>query len=34
VKNEEAHIIETSKIEYRPKDVKAVLDMVDANTLK
>jgi hypothetical protein len=34
VKNQEVQIIETSKIECRPKDVKAYADMVDAVTSK
>ncbi len=34
MKNEEVHITKTSKIKRRPKDVKADVDMVDANTLK
>ncbi len=34
VKNQEAHIIETSKIKCHLEDVKANADLVDANTLK
>jgi hypothetical protein len=34
VKNQEVHIIETSKIERCPKDVKAYSDMVNADTSK
>ncbi len=34
VRNQETHIIKTSKIECHPKDVKTYVDMVDANTSK
>jgi hypothetical protein len=34
VKNQETHITETSKVEHRPKDVKANVDMVDSDTSK
>jgi len=34
MKNQEVHITETSKIKQCPEDVKAYVDMVDANTSK
>jgi len=34
VKNQEAHITETSEIECRPENVKTNVDMVDGDTWK
>ncbi len=34
MKNQEAHIIKTSKIKHRPEDVKVNVDMVDLDTSK
>lgn len=34
MKNHEAHITETSKIKCHPQDMKAYVNMIDANTLK